>query len=301
MKKRNSSGSALLLVLWAIIVVSIAVTGLVTVIQSDQDESGAIQHAFLARQIAESQVALASHPYIFPDDPSLAENTTLGGRCVTAVHEEGARLDINHVLEKKRPEILSQLFANWGLDPGQVSDLVESLRRWTQPEGLEPMSHDETAYYEEKFGASNAVPHRPFQTVEEMSMVRGMDALIAKKPDWQDYFTVWTDSGINLNSAPPDLIAAVLGDQRAQISALIQQRESMRTSPDEDDRVWTDIKIPLQILGVAADSRAASFFTVQNSVWRIEAVATVGTRNCLVGAVVSKDSVPSKTLYHYER
>jgi len=301
MKKRKTSGSALLLTLWAIIVVSIAVTGLVTIIQSDQEESGAVQHGFLARQLAESAVAIASHPRLGPYDPIFAEATNMGGKCVTTMRAENGRLDINYVIEKKRTDILAQLFANWGLDPGAASDLVESLRQWTQADPLELMRQDQSAYYEQKLGSAKAVPHRPFQSVDEMALVQGMDALAAKKPDWRNYFTVWTAGRLNLNEASPELIAAVLGDQRAQIAALVQQREKMRTSLNEDEAAWYKLEEPLRILGVAGDSPAASFFTVKSGVWRIEARATVGTRSSLVGVVVKKDALPVRTLCRYEQ
>lgn len=299
MKRSSRSGSSLLLVLWAVIVISLAVSGLAVMIQSDVSESGFLQNAFLARQAAESRVAIASHPHVTRDDPLLAPGSTAGVKWTTAMSSESARLNINRVLKEKRTDILIKLFSEWGLDASQVSQITSALEHWSQPATLDSLSPEENDYYRERFGTTE-LPRRPFQSVREMALVRGMDLVAQKKPDWENKFTVWTDGGLDLNEAPADLITAVLGDDRAQVAALVQQREKMRTSPVEDERSWFDLKTPLEILGVADDSPAAKFFTVGTSTWRIEASATVGTRTCVIGSVVSKKGQPSKTLYRYE-
>lgn len=300
MKERDRSGSALLLVLWAIIVISMAVVGLVTIIQANQDESASLQNAFLARQIATSAVALASHPYVEEHDPIVSGAAELGGHYVVRMESEAARLDINYLLENNADRILVQLFSSWGAEATSVTQLVESLRVWTQPAtGI--IDSAEMNYYEQR--GTGFPPHRPFFSVEEMANVRGMESLAEIKPNWMDYFTVWTGDGVDLNFAGAEVIAAVLGDERIQIDTLLVEREKMRTLPVDGDesREWHSLEEPLNILGVAEDSEAAKFLTVRSSLRRIEATAQVGNRHSLVGAVVQKDTIPSRVLYQYER
>ena len=60
----------------------------------------------------------------------------------------------------------------------------------------------------EKAGRINQPFNRPFYDIKEVRLVRGMDMVEAVRPDWQQWFTVWSGGALDLNEASAELIAA---------------------------------------------------------------------------------------------
>ncbi len=115
---RRRRGSALLLVLFAIILLTGLVTATVGFVSNDADEYGALNKEFRARQLAESGLAFGIDPQVQNMDRALLEQTKPdGGRFHVLISSESIKLNINFILQNGRDDLLSNLFIRWGVAP----------------------------------------------------------------------------------------------------------------------------------------------------------------------------------------
>ncbi len=129
--RRRSQGSALLLVMFAIILLTGLITATVGFVKNDVDEYGALNKEFRARQLAESGLAFGIHPQVKNEDRSLLEQQTPdGGRFQVRISSESTKLNINFVLQAGRDDLLENLFARWGVPPKDAKAAVEGLRKY---------------------------------------------------------------------------------------------------------------------------------------------------------------------------
>ncbi len=103
----------------------------------------------------------------------------------------------------------------------------------------------------EALGYLNRPYNRPFYSLAEMRLVRGMEQLERVYPNWQDWFTVWSSGGLDVNEAEPELLA-----RAAEVS--IVDAEAVRDrvlGPDmergtEDDMPFNSSAEVLDLLNV---------------------------------------------------
>src|ERR1051325_1574837 len=91
------SGSSLLLVLWAIMLMSFAVIGLVTHLSRGLDESLRAEKEFRARLLLQSARTLASHPDIEWGDSLLHQRVSSSTSYEIILGTEGMRVAINQI------------------------------------------------------------------------------------------------------------------------------------------------------------------------------------------------------------
>src|ERR1700674_2043200 len=73
---RRSQGSALLLVLFAIILLTGLITATVAFVKNDVDEYGALNKGFRPPSLAQSALTFGTHPQVKNEDRSLLEQQT---------------------------------------------------------------------------------------------------------------------------------------------------------------------------------------------------------------------------------
>src|SRR3984893_16152237 len=111
-------GSALLLVLFAIILLTGLITATVGFVKNDVDEYGALNKEFRARALAESGLAFGTHPQVQNEDRSLLEQQTPdGGRFHVTISSESTKLNVNFILQAGRDDLFENLFGRWGVAP----------------------------------------------------------------------------------------------------------------------------------------------------------------------------------------
>src|ERR1700732_4126861 len=121
-------GSALLLVLFAIILLSSLVTATVAFVGNDVDEYGALSKQFRARQLAESGLAFGIDPQVRNQDQALLEQVMPdGGRFHVFISSESTKLNINFLLQNGRQDLLSDLFVRWGVAPKVADAAAQAL------------------------------------------------------------------------------------------------------------------------------------------------------------------------------
>jgi type II secretory pathway component PulK len=220
---RSRRGSALILVLWCLLILGIAIFGVTQLVGFSVQHTTHAEFALDARALALSGVALGLHPQLLKDDPLLSQQPSPGRRFDVQIESEGARLNLNWVLLTNHREILVNLFVQWGLPLDQADHVADCLYDWITPGDVKSMNGAKAADY-----AAAGLPQRPsyapFDSMAEVSQVMGMDLVAKVNGNWQDSFTLWSAGPLNINEAPADLIAAVFGIDPGRVANFVAVR-----------------------------------------------------------------------------
>jgi len=202
------NGSALLIVLWALLILGMAVFGVVEIVELSIDHASYDQRALDARGLALSGLALGLHPQLLKDDPILAQSPGPNRQFNATFSSEGARLNLNYVLLSKNRQILVNLFTQWGLGVDQANHVADCLYDWCTPGDLKSLDGAKAQDYVNA-GLPQRPTYAPFDSMAEVALVMDFDLVEKVRPNWQDSFTLWSAGPLNVNEAPAELIAAV--------------------------------------------------------------------------------------------
>lgn len=311
------NASALLLVLWAVTMMSMTILGVVEYVRYDLEETASMEKDFRARQLAESGIAIGLHPIVRRGDSVLMQTIAPGESFEVHLRSEGSRLNINSILQTQQWQVLHDLFVVWGLAEFDAGKAAQSFKEWaTSP--LSKAQGQSTVQLQLPPQSQNPQnPNRPqnpnqppvqvavrlFDSVDQMLLVPGMDAVAAAKPDWRDYFTIWSDGRLDMNEAPADLIAAVCGIGMGRA----QQFVNTRLGPDgkldtDDDMIFDNLDLVRQMLGISKDdfAKIQNQLSLQDSVTRIESTGTLGTYQRKIMVVARRNSTPPTYLQWQE-
>jgi type II secretory pathway component PulK len=222
-RKTYSRGSALILVLWCLLLLGMAIFGVIGFVELSADHAVWGEQRLDARMEALSGVAVGLQPQLQKDDPILNQKMDGGASYKVQLYSEGARLNPNYILLSGHREILVNLFTRWGMKIEQADQVVDCLYDWITPGAQRSLNGAKDADY-----AQADLPprptHRPFASFEEMKLVMGMDALVQLKPDWENSMTLWSKGPLNVQEAPAELIAAVFGLEDSRVEFFTQAR-----------------------------------------------------------------------------
>lgn len=262
-------------VLWLIAILAMACMTALRVISFDLELATAKVHGSRARQVAEMGIAVGSNPVVKRSDPLLRKmGGDSGEGFEVRVVSEGGRFNINAILLSDDKALLSSIFSNWGLDIDQAQEVVDALGDWVDADDNVSLNGAEKKDYE-KAGRINQPFNRPFYDLSEVRLVRGMDLVEAVRPDWRDWFTIWSGGGLDLNEASPELIAAAAecpAEQADIITETVRGIDGMRDTLD--DVPFQNPAAALDLLGIDVNGRPdlAKRFTVNDSTTRIESI-----------------------------
>jgi general secretion pathway protein K len=131
--------------------------------------------------------------------------------------DEERRINVNRASR----EILVRLMDTVGLPPGSERDTIaDSILDWIDPDPFHRLNGAEDDYYE-RLSPSYRAKNGPLDSIEELRLIRGVT------PEVYDllapHLTVWGSGQINLNTATPTVLQAMV----PQIAPLIlAQREA---------------------------------------------------------------------------
>ncbi len=262
-------------VLWLIAILAMATISTLRIVSFDVELASAKVHGSRAIQIAEMGIAVACNPVVERGDPILTQlDEAAGEGFEVQLTPEGGRFNINIILLSGDKALLRSLFIDWGLDLDTAQAIADALHDWVDSDDEVSLNGAEKNYYE-SIGRINQPFNRPFYDINEARLVRGMDLVEAVRPDWREWFTVWSGGGLDVNEAPAGLIAvaAEVSVERAKIIP-----ETVR-GPDgilgtEDDVPFQNAQAALALLGVDLNTRPdlAQRFTAGDSTIRIESI-----------------------------
>jgi type II secretory pathway component PulK len=244
-----------------------------------------------ARQIAISGVALGLHPQVKRDDTELLNRDFgAGERMEVRIRGEGARFNINQLIQQQDRITMVNLLTLWGLNPDEANALIDKWKDWTDEDEFRTgFGGAERGDYE-ALGIANAPANRPFRSVSEMARVLGMEELANLKPDWADSFTIFGDGKIDVNEADAGVLQAATGVVPEMVEGILQQRRGPDgIEPSEDDFRFEDVS---QLAGWLAGSmlppeQVLAKLTTESSVKRIDSRGIVGERSRLISVVAA--------------
>ena len=295
------SGAALLLVLWAITVISFAVLWAANVVNLELETTISDSAGLRARQIAVSGVALGLHPQVKREDTELLNRDFgAGERMEVRIRGEGARFNINQLIQQQDRITMLNLLTLWGLTPDEANALIDKWKDWTDEDEFRTgFGGGERGDYE-ALGIANAPANRPFRSVSEMARVLGMEQVATLKPDWADSFTIFGDGKIDVNEADAGVLQAATGIVPEMVEGILQQRRGPDgIEPSEDDFRFEDVS---QLAGWLAGSMLPSEqilakLSTESSVKRIDSRGIVGERSRLISVVAASGDGGDGTTY----
>jgi len=231
-------GSALILVLWCVLLLTMAVFAVLDMVELSVDHSSHNQIALEARTLAATGLAYGLNPQILKDDPLLSQQPSEGRRIQVEIDNEGGRLNLNYVLLTEHREILVNLFVLWGMKIADADRVADCLYDWVTPGDLKSLNGAKADDYA-RLGLKQRPTYKPFLTLDEADLVIGMDLVDKVRPNWRDSFTVWSNGPLNVNAAPADLIAAVFGLDPKRVQSLTEARNG------RDEIVGTSDDVPI--------------------------------------------------------
>jgi general secretion pathway protein K len=278
-------GAALMAVLWIIGILLALITTTATLVLQDVEFDTTRSQIFRARLLTESGVSLAMHPDIRADDPLLRQQPGLGEELIVEVSGEDGLINPNVLLLREDRDTWRRIFRFWGIQDLMMADaIINALLDWVDPDSFERSPGAEARSYSQPGFPFN----RPFRSVEEMSLVKGMNIVEELYPSWRQWFSIHASGVLDLNEAMPEVVAAVTG---ADIS-LAQQFRARRLGPDgipntPDDIPAADLADALSRLGIPGNpAQLAGLLSVNSMSRRIIARARVGDLERSLGVVV---------------
>ncbi len=272
----HRNGAALIAVLWLIAILSLAAITTLRVISFDMEIASSKVHGSRAFHLAEMGIAIGANPSVERSDPLLhlvdeANNEEFH----VTLTSESARFNINSLVLAEDKSMIRSIFITWGMDLDAAQALTDALSDWVDGNDEEELNGAELDYYE-KIGRINQPFNRPFYDLEEVRLVRGMDEIEFLKPDWREWFTIWSGGTLDINEADASLIAAaaeVTESQASIIPETVRGTDGIRNT--QDDVPFEQVASALSLLGIDAETRQdiAQRFTVGDTTTRITSIA----------------------------
>jgi hypothetical protein len=328
----QSGGSALLLVLFTLLLISGLILSALSFLESGVDDYGALNHEFQARQLARSGLAFGLNPQVTNQDSALLnQKFKPSGEFHVAISSESTKLNINSLLEQGRDDILQTLFLQWNVSLKAVNEAINGLKKWTngnqeiQPVGTnapQGAPGQQAGQNNMQFGQNNGLAGqnngqagqnnqqpglqlvRPFQAVSEMAEAPGFDAVIAAKPDWADYFTVLSDGTIDVNLADPHMISLMTGVTLATATQFVKHIWGPDgipfTSDDQPYQNWNDVMLQL---GMSSQQFqiVQNLLSLSSTVDRVDSTGVIGKYSATISVVAKRQSVPVAYLLWQEK
>ena len=284
----SRKGAALIAVLWLIAILGLAAITTLRVISFDMELVTSKIHGSRAFQLAEMGIALGCNPSVERDDPLLHRLDEPNNEEVhVTLTSEGQRFNINTLIFAEDKTLLRSIFIHWGLDLDSAQALTDAFTDWTDGDDESALNGAEVEDYE-KIGRLNQPFNRPFYDIEEMRLVLGMDQIETLRPDWRDWFTVWSGGTLDINEADAELIA-VAADVTESAASIIP--ETVRGTDDirdtEDDAPFEDVATALSLLGIGQENQQIlARFTSEDTTTRITSTARSGDAKRRITAIV---------------
>lgn len=242
--KRSERGVALLVTLMALALMTLLVMDFTTATalgyRSAAGQANEVRAEYLARSAinvglsllaADSQQdALASTPHDGLDEAWAQPYPPVqlgGGTAEVSIVDEARKIDINLLVNPRTGQpnptyvgVVERLFANVGVSP----DLVPAIIDWLDPDSIESPGGAEAPYY---LGLTPPYEPRngPMPTIGDLRMVKGVDD--ATFFILQQYLTTAPEPRVNINTAPPAVIASLLPQLSADpsiVKEIVQAR-----------------------------------------------------------------------------
>ncbi len=220
----DDRGFALLIVLWAVVLLTLLVTQLMAAGRTELRLAANLRGAAAAEAAADGAIQEAVFHLIDPSRPWAADGAdrTLrvpGGQAVLRIEDEAGKINPNSA----SPELLRALLRRVGADSRTADGVASAIVDWRFPSSQgQPGGAKEPQY--RAAGRLYGPPGAPFRSMEELGAVLGMtpDLLSRLEPN----VSVLTDADPDPAAAPPVVRQAI---QDVRGPANLSRRQPPRT------------------------------------------------------------------------
>lgn len=219
-------GIALLLVIWVVAALTLIALALSIITRSEAFSAHRFCETAANRCLAEAGVekAFAELSYrlmhrversAWKADGSSYVFELGGGRCRVSVSDEAGKLNLNTMTDKNKIILKNILVTVAGVAPDAANVIADSVLDWKEPDNLRRTYGTDDEYY-----LSLPDPykprHAPFESLDELLLVRGMNADIlygnTERKGILPFITIYSQAEkINVMTAPREVLAAVPG------------------------------------------------------------------------------------------
>ena len=281
-RRRSEDASALILSLWALLLLSAAVFAWVKFIDQDLTIASEANAGLDAKALAHSGVAVAVHPRVTQATPLLQQQFSPTRGYKAQITSEAGKLNLNWLLQgaalnPPAPDspaklvLFKRFLESRGLTFQERETLVDCLLDWIDSDNLPRLNgaEDSADYHPPNRGA--------LVSVDEIAQVRGAKPLVSQ-PGWKDNLTIWSRPGtVDLQSAPVAVLALLPNVENARAQRFVQFRQG----PDKldgtaDDHIFKDVAEAMQYLGFAGPTAQAlaPFVTVEPTPATVRIIST---------------------------
>jgi general secretion pathway protein K len=222
----KQAGVALILVLWVTMLLTVIAGSFAYATRTDMSVLGNHVQRARAEAAADAGVyraVLETFRPVSDVDRWLFDGTEhqfqLGEATVrVSLRDESAKIDVNGA----SAALLKGLFVSVGLPDLEATRLQEAIQDWTDPDQLvRPNGAEEQAYRDA--GLKQQPFNAPFQTLEELRLVRGMTADLYRRIE--PMITIYSrQPGVNVSIASREVLVAIPGITAAQVDEYIAAR-----------------------------------------------------------------------------
>ncbi len=293
---QRAQGSALMIMIWALLLMSVRVMGVVEYIRYSAEEGALAAAEFHALHLAESGLAVGLHPEARRGDKVLKQKIGSDSGFDVVINYEGARIPINLGTDERLMGAVVQLFERWGLNSDEATIAGESLADWVDRDETVRSNGAEKEFYETQ-GIFDLPRNSGFINVDEMLLVRGMGIVDRLKPDWREFFSVYGDGTIDLRTAFKETLIAISGASESDVENYIARRDGADGIPGtEDDQRISDGEA-FRMLGLTGDRAAAmqGILTSDDDLRRITSTGYVGEKRAQIIVVARRGEDRSLT------
>lgn len=282
----SRSGSALIVVFWMIAVLGMVLFASTKLLHSDTSAARVNRDRMFAKRYAEMGLEVGRHPAIELYDPLLSYSSENGGSYHVQITTEEARFNVNSLLLNSDRAILTRIFTSWNFKPEFTSKLVDALKDWVDADDLTSLNGAEKREYE-NMGLDGVPFNRPFKTLDEMLLVRGMEVVNATHPGWREWFTVYGDGRLDVNESRPDFISVLAAVPMERMTALLTLRNGRDGAHHTlDDGKLTSAVQVAQLLGVSQPKIIAELQQWTQFAGPIRRIESTGTYNTMTRKIV---------------
>lgn len=245
-------GSALIAILWIVSILSLAVFSATQFLFIELESDSNASAIFQAELLADRGIAIASHTQVKKGDRLLSQSFGGGDSFSARISSEGDRLNLNTLLENAETDriVLEELFYQWGLRRDEAVDVVDNLIDWVDADDqVTNVGAERRHYYQ--LDRLNHPFNRPFDSLNEVLLVKDFDRVVAANPGWRQAFTLLSSGPLDINEAPPELISVACQCEIEAAQELISIRDGLDQTPGTlDDLRFDSVQAALDLLAV---------------------------------------------------
>jgi type II secretory pathway component PulK len=302
----SSAGVALIVVLWAVALISAAMLGLAAILQRQLGQEVAALQNSRATLVAESGLQMALNPQIQPAMAREASQVLSGelrsGWGVPVRFEVGAedlrgedgKINLNALamgdLEFCR-RVLTNLLGAWDVNPTTSSAFIDALLDYVDAE-IPARTTGNNDLTEE------LAKDGPLETLDELERVPGWAQVMEESTvkNWTQKFTIFGSGKLSLKSAEQDVIEAWLTLNSGAAANFIQARRGVDGIEGTPDDV---VNVGL-LRQLTAEEQARTNLGSED-LWRVTSTGYVGEVKRKVVALISRNPPQIKARWMEER